>query len=78
MTVENIRRVVPKLSHKKWCLVRLPSLSPFLFNFVIDEIMIRTLEGFPNPGVHVITGVKFVYLEYADDIVLVLRRHNQS
>ncbi|KER28264.1 hypothetical protein T265_04866 [Opisthorchis viverrini] len=25
-------------------------LSPFLFNFVIDEIMKRTLEGLQNPG----------------------------
>ena len=43
---------------------------PFLFNFVIDEIMIRTLEGLPKPGVHVITGENLADLEYADDIVL--------
>ena len=45
-------------------------LSPFLFNFVIDEIMMRALQGLPKPGVHVITGEKLVDLEYADDIVL--------
>ena len=44
-------------------------LSPFLFNFVIDEIMMRALESLPKPGVHVITGEKLVDLEYADDIV---------
>ena len=42
-------------------------LSPFLFKFVIDEIMMWALEGLPKPGVYVITGEK---LEYADDIVL--------
>ena len=46
------------------------ALSPFLFNFVIDEIMIRALEGLPKSGVHVITGEKLVDLEYADDIAL--------
>ena len=45
-------------------------LSPFLFNFVIDEIMRQTLEGLQNPGVRVMAGEKLVDLEYADDIVL--------
>ena len=30
----------------------------------------RTLEGLPTPGVHVIVGENLVDLEYADDIVL--------
>ena len=46
------------------------SLYPFLFNFVIDEIMMGALEGPLKPGVHVITGEKLVDLEYADNIVL--------
>ena len=45
-------------------------LSPFLFNFVIDEIMRQTLKGLQNPGVHVRAGEKLVDLEYADDVVL--------
>ena len=45
-------------------------LSPFLFNFVIDEIMMQALEGLPKPGIHVITGEMLVDLEYANHIVL--------
>ncbi|KER26552.1 hypothetical protein T265_06196 [Opisthorchis viverrini] len=45
-------------------------LSPFLFNFVIDEIMRRTLEGLQNPGVQIASEENLVDLEYADDIVL--------
>jgi hypothetical protein len=37
---------------------------------VIDFIMERTLKGFQNPGVHIVTGENLVDLEYADDIVL--------
>ncbi|KER22936.1 hypothetical protein T265_09067 [Opisthorchis viverrini] len=46
-------------------------LSPFLFNFVIDEIMRRTLDGFQNPGVQIVAGESLVDLEYADDIALI-------
>ena len=38
-------------------------LSPFLFNFVIDEIMRRTLEGLQNPGVQAVAGESLVDLE---------------
>ena len=41
-------------------------LSPFLFNFVVDEIMRRTLEVF-----RIASDENLVDLEYADDIVLV-------
>ncbi|KER27476.1 hypothetical protein T265_13796, partial [Opisthorchis viverrini] len=46
-------------------------LPPFLFNFVIDEIMRRTLEGLQNPGVQVACKEDLVDLEYADDIVFI-------
>ena len=36
------------------------SLSPFLFNFVIEEIMKRTLDGLQNPGVCIMTGENLV------------------
>ncbi|KER30056.1 hypothetical protein T265_03429 [Opisthorchis viverrini] len=46
-------------------------LSPFLFNFVTDEIMRRTLDGFQNSGVQIVAGESLVNLEYADDIALI-------
>ncbi|KER26706.1 hypothetical protein T265_06072 [Opisthorchis viverrini] len=42
-------------------------LSPFLFNFVIDEIMRRTLDGLQNAGVLIVCDEHLVDLEYADD-----------
>uniref|UniRef100_UPI00339A3F21 reverse transcriptase domain-containing protein n=1 Tax=Acinetobacter baumannii TaxID=470 RepID=UPI00339A3F21 len=45
-------------------------LSPFLFNFVIDEIMEECLKGTTESGVQVLPGDKLVDLDYADDIVL--------
>jgi hypothetical protein len=53
-------------------------LSPFLFNFVIDEIMKQTLEGLQNPGVQISTGEYFVDLEYADDIVLIFEKVEEA
>ncbi|GAA51207.1 protein bicaudal C homolog 1 [Clonorchis sinensis] len=46
------------------------SLSPFLFNFVIDELMRRTLEGLQNPGVQIDCDESFVDLEYADIVLI--------
>ncbi|GAA48421.1 very long chain acyl-CoA dehydrogenase [Clonorchis sinensis] len=46
-------------------------LSPFLFNFVLDEIMRRTLEGLQNPGVQTSCDEDLVDLDFAGDIVLV-------
>ena len=54
------------------------TLSPFLFNFVIDEIMMQTLEGLSQPGVHVIIGEKLVNLEYVDDIVLLFENVQEA
>ncbi|KER20643.1 hypothetical protein T265_15265, partial [Opisthorchis viverrini] len=53
-------------------------LSPFLFNFVIDEIMRRTLEGLQNPGVQIASEENLVDLEYADDIVLVFEEQEKA
>ena len=53
-------------------------LSPFLFNFVIDEIMKRALDGLQNPGVRIMTGENLVDLEYADDIVLLFEELHQA
>jgi hypothetical protein len=53
-------------------------LSPFLFNFVIDEIMKRTLEGLQNPGVQIAAGENLVDLEYADDIVLIFEKEEEA
>jgi hypothetical protein len=53
-------------------------LSPFLFNFIIDEIMTRTLEGLQNPGVRIVAGENLVDLEYADDIVLIFEKECEA
>ena len=53
-------------------------LSPFLFNFVIDEIMRRTLEGLQNPGVQIVAGESLVDLEYADDIALIFEDQSEA
>ena len=50
-------------------------LSPFLFNFVIDEIMKWTLDGLQNPGVRIMTGENLVDL---DDIVLPFEELQQA
>ena len=52
-------------------------LSPFLFNFVIDAVMKRTLEDLPNPGVQIIVGENLVDLDYADGIVLLFEKEAQ-
>ncbi|KER20289.1 hypothetical protein T265_15354, partial [Opisthorchis viverrini] len=43
-------------------------LSPFLFNFVIDETMRRALRGLQNPGVQIACEENLVDLECADGI----------
>ncbi|WP_353805836.1 reverse transcriptase domain-containing protein, partial [Acinetobacter baumannii] len=44
-------------------------LSPFLFNFVIDEIMEECLNDTTESGVQVLPGDRLIDLDYADDIV---------
>ncbi|GAA48128.1 hypothetical protein CLF_101211 [Clonorchis sinensis] len=59
-TCESIQRAPQNLPYTKRC-----PLSSFLLNFVIDEIMSRTLEG------QIAFDEKFVRLKCADDVVLV-------
>ena len=46
-------------------------ISPFLFNFAIDDILQAALSGVPNLGIEVLPGRKVQDLEYADDIALI-------
>ncbi|KAG5454766.1 hypothetical protein CSKR_104370 [Clonorchis sinensis] len=68
-TCESIWRALEMLPYTKQC--------PFLFNFVIDEIMRRTLEGLQNPDVQITANGNLVDLEYAGDIVLVFEEKAQ-
>jgi hypothetical protein len=45
-------------------------ISPFLFNFVMDDILQQTLCGRDAGGVELLPGNKITDLEYADDIAL--------
>ena len=45
-------------------------LSPFLFNFVMDEIMEDCLRHTSSSGVDILPGDKLSDLDYADDKVL--------
>jgi hypothetical protein len=45
-------------------------ISPFLFNFVIDDILTNALKDTQNFGVELIPGPNLTDIEYADDIVL--------
>ena len=45
-------------------------ISPFLFNFVIDDVLQNGLQGLQEHGVELLPGSKLSDLEYADDIVL--------
>ena len=53
-------------------------LSPFLFNIVMDVVMMRALQGLQNPGVHFFNGENIVDLEYADDIVLLFEDETEG
>ena len=44
-------------------------ISPFLFNFVIDDILHRTMDKRIISGINVLETGNFLDLEYADDIV---------
>ena len=50
----------------------------FLFNFIIDKIMKRTLDGLQNLSVRIMTGESLVDLEYICDIVLLYKRLQQA
>ncbi|GAA47877.1 hypothetical protein CLF_100915 [Clonorchis sinensis] len=43
--------------------------TAYLFNFVVDEVMRRTLQGHRNPAVQATADGNVVHLKYADDIV---------
>ncbi|CAH8292457.1 unnamed protein product [Schistosoma rodhaini] len=45
-------------------------ISPFLFNFAIDDILETALMDVSNGGVYMLPGERLLDLEYADDIVL--------
>jgi hypothetical protein len=45
-------------------------ISPFLFNFVIDDIMKSALKDSYDFGVELLPGSKLTDIEYADDIAL--------
>ncbi|KER29724.1 hypothetical protein T265_03740 [Opisthorchis viverrini] len=51
---------------------------PFPLNFMIDEIMRRTLESLQNPGVHIASEENLADLEYADDIVLMFEEEEKA
>ena len=53
-------------------------LSPFLFNFIIDEILDHTIGGSNCSGVHLTTEGNLVDLEYADDIVLLFEHQHEA
>ncbi|KAG5441646.1 hypothetical protein CSKR_112018 [Clonorchis sinensis] len=52
-------------------------LSSFLYNFVIDEIMRRTLEDLQNLGVQIACDGNLVDLEHADGYVLVFEEEEK-
>ena len=45
-------------------------ISPFLFNFAIDDVLQRALHGLEDGGVELLPGNRVLDLEYADDIAL--------
>jgi hypothetical protein len=45
-------------------------ISPFLFNFVIDDILTNALKDTENFKVELLRGPNLTDIEYADDIVL--------
>jgi hypothetical protein len=45
-------------------------ISPFLFNFAIDDILKSALEGLDGCGVDLLPGDRLCDLDYADDIAL--------
>ncbi|GAA53624.1 hypothetical protein CLF_110644, partial [Clonorchis sinensis] len=75
--VEVLRRGLRSTSQRLMAEARCP-FSPFVFNFVIDEIMRRTLEGLQNRGVQIACDENLVDLEYADDIVLIFEEEEKA
>ncbi|GAA57148.1 ubiquitin-conjugating enzyme E2 D/E [Clonorchis sinensis] len=49
-------------------------LSPFLYHFVIDEIMRRAVEGLRNPGVQIDCDENLIGLGNAEDILRVFKK----
>ncbi|RTG91343.1 uncharacterized protein DC041_0011716, partial [Schistosoma bovis] len=47
-------------------------ISPFLFNFAIDDILETALMDVGSCGVDLLPGERLLDLEYADDIVLLV------
>ncbi|CAH8560679.1 unnamed protein product [Dicrocoelium dendriticum] len=45
-------------------------MSPFLFNFAIEDVLSNALEGFQHFGLELLPGERATDLDYADDIAL--------
>ena len=45
-------------------------ISPFLFNYVMDDILIQALRDSVNSGIELNPGPKLTDIEYADDVAL--------
>jgi hypothetical protein len=45
-------------------------ISPFLFNYIVDDILEGALKGSEDLGVELLPGNKLTDIEYADDIAL--------
>ncbi|CAH8529183.1 unnamed protein product [Dicrocoelium dendriticum] len=45
-------------------------MSPFLFNFAIEDVLSNALEGFQHFGLELLPGERATDLDYADDITL--------
>ncbi|WP_432422665.1 reverse transcriptase domain-containing protein [Streptococcus dysgalactiae] len=45
-------------------------ISPFLFNFAIDDVLRNTFSGLTSCGIELLPGNRVTDLEYADDIAL--------
>ncbi|MBM6549315.1 reverse transcriptase family protein [Streptococcus dysgalactiae subsp. equisimilis] len=45
-------------------------ISPFLFNFAIDDVLHNAISGLSDGGVELLPGNRVTDLEYADDIAL--------
>ena len=48
-------------------------ISPFLFNFVMDEVMHNALAEHETVGVDLVMGERLCDLEYADDVYVPFR-----
>ncbi|KAH9590700.1 Zinc finger protein aebp2, variant 2 [Schistosoma haematobium] len=68
---------LPPLFHSSGGVRQGCTISPFLFNFAIDDIVETALMNVSNGGADLLSGERLLDLEYADDIVL-LRDNTQG